>query len=390
MKDLRLIATTFYGLEKILADELANLGAKDIRIANRAVYFTGDKGFIYKANFNLHTALRVLKQIGVFTNIYKPSQLYNAVYSVDWSDIFHINQTFRIDVTGQTKFFDNTRFTALKAKDAIVDQFRNKYGKRPDVSVKSAAIRIILHFQNQNLHLLLDSSGESLHKRGYRTLTNKAPLNEVLAAGIVGLSGWDGQTGLLDPMCGSGTILIEAVMKAMRIPAGINRKHFSFENWPDFDDDLFTTIKNAGIDKIRDLPAHIKVTGFDKAPSAIEKARQNIINANLDDYIKIKHADFFKTYGGKNELTLLFNPPYNERLSIDVKEFYKKTGDTLKFNYPGNTAWLLAGNLQAIKSIGLRPEQKIKLFNGKIEAALIQYKLYSGSKKSSSVYSGSV
>jgi len=381
MKDLRLTATTFFGLEQVLADELAQLGAKDIQIANRAVYFSGDKGFIYKANHQLHTALRILKELAFFQHIFKPEQLYEAVYSIDWFAIFDTHQTFRIDVTGQTRFFNNTRFTALKAKDAIADKFRNRYAKRPDISIKNPDIRIILHFQNQKMRILLDSSGNSLHQRGYRIRTNKAPLNEVLAAGIIALSGWKAQTDLLDPMCGSGTLLIEAAMQAMRIPAAINRTHFSFQNWKDYDANLFKIIQKSGLNAIKELPEGIKITGFDKAPSAVEKARQNISNANLEDYIRIKQADFFKTSYNKGNLTMIFNPPYDERLSVNIREFYKKTGNTLKFQYPGNTAWLLTGNPVALKFVGLHPNKKIKLFNGKIASQLVKYELYSGSIK---------
>ena len=381
MRDLKLTATTFFGLEAILAQELRNLGAKNVVEANRAVYFEGDLGFLYKANYNLHTALRVLWEIAAVKNVYKAGHLYEAINQIDWSRFMSVNQTFRIDVTGQTQYFKNTRFIALKAKDAIVDQFRIQYNQRPDIDLKNPDIRIILHFQDQKLHILLDSSGESLHKRGYRTQTNLAPLNEVLAAGIVALSGWQGRRDLLDPMCGSGTILIEAAMMQMYIPANINRAEFSFQNWQNYDAGLFEVIKNASLKKIRELPLGTKLIGYDKAPSAVEKARQNIKNANLEAFITISVADFFKTERPQRDTLLLFNPPYDERLAIDVINFYKNIGDTLKQNYPDTEAWLLVGNLQALKSVGLRPSRRIKLFNGKLEARLVQYKLYKGTKK---------
>jgi len=381
LENLRLTATTFYGLESVLAQELSDLGARNIRTGNRAVHFEGDKGFMYKANYNLHTALRILREIAVYHKIYKAEHLYKALYEIDWEKYTDVNGRIRIDVSGQTKFFKNTRFIALKAKDAIVDQFKEKYNKRPDVDLKNPDLRIVLHFYDQKMEVLLDSSGDSLHKRGYRTQTNIAPLNEVLAAGIVGLSGWNGQKNLLDPMCGSGTVLIEAAMRAMKIPAGINRKNFGFQNWKNFDKELFSLIQESSFNKIRELPAGIKLTGFDKAPSAVAKARQNVENAGLEDFINIKQADFFKSVRPQQELSLLFNPPYNERLSIDTQDFYKRIGDTLKHNYPGTEAWMLAGNLQALKFVGLRPSRKIKLFNGKIESRLVQYIMYAGSKK---------
>ena len=381
MTDLKLTATTFYGLEQVLADELQQLGAKKLKTGNRAVYFEGDLGFMYKANYNLHTALRILRQLQTFHQIYKAAQLYYAISGMDWSQWLSPQQSFRIDVTGQTKYFKNTNFIALKAKDAIVDQFRTTVNQRPDVNLKQPDIRIILHFKDQHLDVLLDSSGEPLHKRGYRTRTNMAPLNEVLAAGIVSLSGWQTQNSLLDPMCGSGTILIEAAMQQMYIPAAINRQKFAFQNWSDYDEALFDIIKNSSINKIRELPSNIKLIGYDKAPSAVTKALQNIKNANLEDFIHLEQADFFKTERPAQDLMLLFNPPYDERLSINVKDFYKKIGNTLKQHYTGTEAWMLVGNLQALKFVGLRPSKKIKLFNGKLEARLVQYRLYEGSKK---------
>ena len=381
MTDLKLTATTFYGLEQVLANELQLLGAKHIQTGNRAVYFEGDLGFMYKANYNLHTALRVLRQLQTFHQIYKAAQLYHAIASIDWSQWLSPQQTFRIDVTGQTKYFKNTNFIALKAKDAIVDQFRTTYNQRPDINLKKPDIRIVLHFKDQHLDVLLDSSGEPLHKRGYRTQTNIAPLNEVLATGIISLSGWQARRSLLDPMCGSGTILIEAAMWQMRIPAAINRQKFAFQNWSDYDQSLFDVIKNSSIDKIRELPNSIKLIGYDKALSAVEKALQNIKNANLDAFIRIEQADFFKTEAVDSELFLLFNPPYDERLSIDIKTFYKNIGDTLKQVYTGSEAWLLTGNLQTLKYVGLRPSKKIKLFNGKLESRLVQYLMYAGSKR---------
>ncbi len=382
MTDLKLTATTFFGLEEVLAQELFQLGAKEVEIGNRAVRFKGDLGFLYKANFNLHLALRVLWEIESFDKIYKAEQLYKAIRCIEWSNYLNPSQTFRIDVTGQTKYFKNTRFIALKAKDAIVDQFRDKFDRRPDISLRQPDIRIILHFHDQILRVHLDSSGESLHKRGYRTQTNIAPLNEVLAAGIVSLSQWRGCCSLLDPMCGSGTILIEAAMLEMRIPAAINRTHFAFQNWTNYQSDLFELIKTSSLKKIRELPDGVQLIGYDKAPSAVEKARQNIKNAHLDDFINIEQNDFFKVEKPDSVSYLIFNPPYDERLSIDVKSFYKQIGDVLKKNYAGIEAWLLVGNLQALKYIGLRPSKRIKLFNGKLEARLVHYQLYKGSKKS--------
>ncbi len=381
MNDLQLIAKTFYGLEEVLAKELLQLGAKNIKKGNRSVSFSGDLGFMYKANYNLHTALRILREIRQFRNIRTANDLYAAVSKIDWDNLLDKEGSFRIDVTGKSQFFKNTQFIALKSKDAIVDQFRRKYGSRPNISLREPDLRIVLHFFNNTLTILLDSSGESLHKRGYRSATNIAPINEVLAAGMVALSGWNGRQNMLDPMCGSGTILIEAAMQEMRIPAAINRPAFGFEKWQDYDKDLFELIKESSLKKIRELPDNVKLIGYDKAPSAVEKAIQNVRNANLEEFISIKQANFFRTFKPKTPTMLLFNPPYDERLSINSKEFYQQIGNTLKFNYPDTHAWMLVGNLEALKVVGLRPSRKIKLFNGKIEARLVKYEMYAGSKK---------
>ncbi len=381
MNDYKLSATTFAGLEQVLADELLQLGAKNIRKGIRNVQFEGDMGFIYKANYNLHTALRVFRQIFHIKFLKTAGQLYNGISKINWADYIDVNQTFRIDVSGKNPSFSNSQFVALKAKDAIVDQFRKKTGRRPDVNIKNPDIRILIHLQSKGASVLLDSSGESLHKRGYRSATNIAPINEVLAAGIVKFSAWSGQTNLLDPMCGSGTIPIEAAMIAMNIPAGINRTKFGFENWKDFDSELFDKIKEISINKIIELQQGIKIIGYDKAPSAVEKAKQNILNAGLEDFIQIKQADFFKTIKPEKSTILIFNPPYNERLSIDTKFFYKEMGDTLKHNYPDTVAWILVGNTEALKSVGLRPSKKIPLYNGKLEVRLVKYEMYSGSRK---------
>lgn len=381
MNKLQFTATTFYGLEKILADELLQLGARHIHIGNRSVYFEGDLGFMYKANFNLHLALRVLLKIESFKAIYKANQLYNAIDSIDWSQYFSVEQTFRIDVTGQSKYFKNSKFIALKAKDAIVDQFRKKYQKRPDIDLKDPFFHIVLHFNEERMTVLLDSSGEPLYKRGYRIATNQAPLNEVLAAGIVALSGWNSSVSLLDPMCGSGTLLIESAMWDMRIPAAINRKKFAFQNWKNYDEELFKLIQKSSFKRIKELAYGAKLTGYDIDSSAVNKAIKNVKNAGLDEFIRIKQADFFKTNRSDDKLQLLFNPPYDERLKIDINSFYGQIGSTLKHRYPGTVAWLLSGNLSALKNIGLRPDKKIKLFNGKLESRLVRYSLYEGSKK---------
>lgn len=288
--------------------------------------------------------------------------------------------SFIIDTTIYSDHFNHSQFVALKSKDAIVDQFMQNEGERPDIDKNFPDLRINIHIQRDTCSVALDTSGASLHHRGYRTATNIAPINEVLAAGILLLSGWKGNSDFLDPMCGSGTFLVEAAMIACQIPANINRKEFAFEKWNDWDNDLFEKIEASLLKKVVDFP--YKIMGYDKAPSAVMKAKDNVKNANLEDYISIEQQDFFETKKEKEfPLHIVFNPPYGERLNIELERFYREIGDTLKQGYPNTEAWFITGNLEALKFVGLRPSRKIKLFNGKIESRLAKYELYAGSKK---------
>ena len=377
--NFKMMAKTFFGFEEILAKELRDLGATKVKIGVRSVSFEGDKGFMYKANLSLRSALKILKQIKSFP-VVNIQDLYRKIYQINWDTHFSVENTFAINFTGEIEGIDNTLFAAQKVKDAIVDRFRDDFSERPSVDVKNPDFKIQVHVQKGICFVSLDSSGASLHHRGYRTATNIAPINEVLAAGILLLSGWDGQSHFMDPMCGSGTMLIEAAMIACAIPANINRKGFAFENWADFDPELYEKIIGSCLKKTRDF--HYKIIGYDKAPSAVEKAIDNVVNANLDEFIIIRKQNFFdttKTLDGP--LKMVFNPPYGERLSIDMERFYSEIGDTLKKGYSNTKAWFITSNLQALKFVGLRPSRKIKLFNGKLESRLVYYEMYEGSKK---------
>jgi putative N6-adenine-specific DNA methylase len=377
--NFKMVAKTFFGFEDILAKELHVLGAQEVEQGVRMVSFKGDKGFMYKANLSLRTALKILKPI-YFFRAYNEASLYKGVQGVDWSKYINANQAFVIDVTLHSDHFNHSQFVALKAKDAIVDQFRDRYGKRPDIDKDFPDLRINLHIHNDQCSIALDTSGSSLHQRGYKTATNIAPINEVLAAGMLLLSGWDGQGDFLDPMCGSGTILAEAAMIACNIPANINRKEFAFEKWNDWDNDLFDQIVDSLMKKTREF--HYTIKGFDKAPSAVMKAKDNIKNANLEEYITIAQQDFFDSEKEtRGPLHMVFNPPYGERLDVDMERFYREIGDTLKQGYPGTHAWFITANLEALKYVGLKPSRKIKLFNGKLEARLVKYEMYEGSKR---------
>jgi len=378
-ENFKMVAKTFFGFEEILAKELLYLGAQQIKPGNRMVSFVGDLGFLYKANLCLRTALKILKPIHT-ARVQDEDALYQLFYDFPWEDFLDVDSKFVIDSVVHGTLFTHSKFASQKAKDGLVDQFRDRYSERPSVDLNRPNLRINLHIQEDFCTISLDSSGASLHHRGYRTATNIAPLNEVLAAGLIQLSGWKGNTDFLDPMCGSGTIVIEAAMFASNIPANINRKQFAFEKWTDWDADLFEKIQESQLKRIKNPGIQIK--GSDKAPSAIEKATINVENANLSEFITLEKKDFFQidkeTLG---PLHLLTNPPYGERLDGDINALYQGIGDAFKQSFPNTQAWLISSNMEALKCVGLRPSRKIKLFNGKLESRLIFYPIYEGTKR---------
>jgi 23S rRNA (guanine2445-N2)-methyltransferase len=377
--NFRMVAKTLYGFEELLARELRNLGASNVVEGVRSVSFDGDTGFMYKANLCLRTAIKIIKPIKSFS-VRNENELYRKIYQMDWSEFLRIDSTFAIDTTLFSDVFTHSLYVSQKAKDAIVDKFRDTDGQRPDVDVKFPDVRINIHIHKENCNISLDSSGRSLHHRGYRTATNIAPINEVLAAGLLLLSGWDGKSDFLDPMCGSGTFLTEAAMIACNIPANINRKEFAFEKWDDFDEELFDKIVDSSLKKTREF--HHKIVGYDKAPSAVRKSIDNVANANLSEYIHVERKSFFdSTKFAEGHLHMVFNPPYGERLNLDMEDFYGSIGDTLKREYPGTDAWFITSNLEALKFVGLRPSRKIKVFNSHLESRLVKYVMYEGSKK---------
>ena len=378
-ENFKMVAKTFFGFEEILAKELLQLGAQQIKPGNRMVSFVGDLGFLYKANLCLRTALKILKPIHA-ARVQDEAALYQLFYDFAWEDYLDVDSKFVIDSVVHGTLFTHSQFASQKAKDGLVDQFRDRYSERPSVDLNRPDLRINLHLQEDFCTISLDSSGASLHHRGYRTATNIAPLNEVLAAGLIQLSGWKGNTDFLDPMCGSGTIVIEAAMFASNIPANINRKQFAFEKWTDWDADLFEKIQESQLTKIKNPGILIK--GSDKAPSAIEKATINVDNANLSEFITLEKKDFFQIdKETSGPLHLLTNPPYGERLDGDVNALYQGIGDAFKQSFPNTQSWLISSNMQALKCVGLRPSRKIKLFNGKLESRLMFYPIYEGTKR---------
>ena len=377
--NFKMVAKTLFGFEELLERELVQMGAMNVTKGVRNVSFEGDKGFMYKTNLGLRTAIKILKPIKTF-RVINEQDLYDQIYKMPWDSYLKPTGTLAVDATVNSKTFTHSKYVALKTKDAIVDKFRQTDGTRPNVDLRFPDIKINVHIDRQVCTVSLDSSGESLHRRGYKTATNIAPINEVLAAGLVMLSGWYGQCDFMDPMCGSGTILAEAAMIACNIPPNLMRKEFGFERWQDWDVDLFEKIEESLLNKTRDF--HHKIIGYDKAPSAVAKAKENIKNAHLEEFITIKHEDFFKTEKeGEKKLHMVFNPPYGERLNIDMEEFYKTIGDTLKQGYPGTDAWFITSNMEALKFVGLRPSRKIQLFNAKLESKFVKYVMYEGSKK---------
>lgn len=382
VKNFKMVAKTLFGMEELLAQELRQLGASSIELGTRNVSFEGDTGFMYKANLCCRTAIKILKPITAF-NIFTEEDLYKKVYEMPWENYMDVKGSLAVNATVFSDVFTHSQYIALKTKDAIVDRFRDREGVRPDVDLDHPTLRINVHIDRNICTISLDSSGESLHKRGYKVESTLAPINEVLAAGILMLSGWQGQCDFLDPMCGSGTMLTEATMIACNIPPNLNREEFGFETWPDFDVDLYEKIEEAALKKVRDFPH--KIYGFDSDPVAVHKSKENIKSANLQEFIEVRQQDFFESEKqGEKSLYMVFNPPYDERISVnDVQEFYSSIGNTLKRGYPGTQAWMITSNMEALKFVGLRPSRKIKLFNGKLESKLVRYEMYEGSRKAS-------
>lgn len=377
-ENLNIQIKTFFGLEEILAQEIKQLGGRNVQIKNRAVTCEGDLGFLYKINYSCRTALKILVPILHF-KAWDENRFYDKLFDFQWDKIMDFRQSFAIDATINSERFKHSQFMTLKMKDAIVDFFKAKYRNRPDIDTKNPDIKFHLHIDRELVSVSLDSSGDPLFKRGYRKAQTEAPINEVLAAGMLQLAGWSGKENFLDPMCGSGTLLIEAGMIALNLPAQIFRKKFAFQNWKNYDAELFQKIKEFRLQKIKEFSG--KIIGYDIDLKAINAARENIAAAEMDDIIEIKKQNFFDSKKEHFPLLMVFNPPYNERISISDEEFYKKIGDTFKQNYPNTLGWLISSDLEAVKKIGLRPSRKIKLFNGKLECRFLQYETYEGTKK---------
>lgn len=371
-----MVAKTFKGLENVLADELRQLGAENVEPGNRMVSFTGDLATLYRANIGCRTALRILKPIYKFY-AQDADELYNAVKKFAWDEYLTPSQTFSIDATVFSENFRHSRFATYRVKDAIADYFTEKCGKRPSIRLNNPDFMFDVHISDNQVTLSLDSSGESLHKRGYRVAQTEAPINEVLAAGIILLTGWHGETDFYDPMCGSGTFLIEAALIAANIYPGIFRSNFAFERWPDFDQDLFDDIYN---DDSRERPFTNKIYGSDISPKAVDIALHNIKSAAVGKYIEVKaqplkNIEEIPQGGG----ILVTNPPYGERISVDdMEDLYRTLGEKLKKVFKGFKAWVIGYNTELLDMIGLKPSLKFPLLNGSLECELREYVIFDG------------
>ena len=366
------------GLEPVLAKELTQLGANDVKIGRRMVSFTGDKEMMYRANFQLHTAIKILKPIRHF-KANSADDVYEEIKKTDWTTYLDDNKTFAVDAVVFSEEFRHSKFVSYKVKDAIVDQFREKTGNRPNISVTNPDIRLNIHIAEDQCTLSLDSSGESLHRRGYRQESVEAPLNEVLAAGMILMTGWQGDTDFIDPMCGSGTLLIEAALIAHNMAPGLFRKEYAFEKWADFDAELFDRIYNDDSQE-REFKHHIY--GYDIDMKAVNTARLNVKAAGLTNSITIEQQDFKDFKQPQEKSLLVTNPPYGERISTpDLLGTYRMIGERLKHEFTGNDAWVLSYREECFYQIGLKPSLKIPLYNGSLECEFRKYQMFDGKMK---------
>lgn len=377
-KDYRLVIKTLFGLEEVLSKELLSLGGREIQKLNRAVSCVGDLGFVYKINIGLRTGLRVLLPLHEF-QMEDVEHYYEEIASIPWENQFSLEKSFAVDVVGTNDWLNHSSFAGLKAKDAIVDRFREFTGDRPMVERGTPDVPIHIHIYRDTVRVYLDASGDSLHKRGYRLAAAHAPLNEVLAAGIILKSKWNGGMPVLDPMCGSGTFLVESALIAHNMPPNIYRETFGFHHWLGFDEELYDKIRDGLLNRAKEYNG--KIFGRDLDDYALDAAADNIERSMFDDVIRLKRADFFQEDPPAEKGLLLVNPPYNVRIAANTHKFYREMGDMLKAKYAGWTVMWITSDLEAIKSIGLRPSRRWNLFNGELECKLLQFDMYEGTKK---------
>jgi len=378
MESFECIAKTFHGLEELLAQELTDLGADKVRTLKRAVSFQGDLEMLYRANLHCRTAVRILKTAYSFP-AKDETELYEKVSDIPWEDFLQLGQTFAIDSTVFSESFKHSKYASLKMKDAIVDRFKKKSGRRPDVDTRNPDLQLNLHISHERVNIGLDSSGETLNRRGYRASGHVAPLNEVLAAGMVMLSGWDKEQTFYDPMCGSGTLPIEAAMMACRIPPGYHRKHFGFMDWPDYDEEIWKNLIKEAEGRM-DLEADVDIRGSEMKGLYVRMAKSAAKAVGLHGRIRFFQGDFFEQ--SMKDSMIMMNPPYGERIGHRyITDFYADIADHLKQSFTGSTVWILSSNEEALKYFGLRPSRRIRLFNGPLECSFQKFELNKGTKK---------
>lgn len=375
MQEFELIAKTFQGLEEVLAQELTELGANNVQIGRRMVSFTGDKAMMYRANFCLRTAIRILKPIKHF-QAKDADEVYAAVRSIEWKNYLDHTTTFAVDSVIFSNEFRHSKFVAYKVKDAIVDYFRETTGERPNIRITNPDIKLNIHIAEDQCTLSLDSSGESLHLRGYRVATVEAPINEVLAAGLLKMTRWNGDCDLIDPFCGSGTFLVEAALMARNIAPGVFRKAFGFEKWKDFDKELFEEIYN---DDSQEREFNHKIYGYDINFPALDAATRNVKSAGVADCVILKQQDFRNFTQPAEKSLIVTNPPYGERLTPpDILSLYQSIGKVLKHEFSGGEAWIISSKQELFENLGLRPSFKVPILNGSIDCDFRKYQLFEG------------
>ena len=378
MTEFKIIAKTFQGLEEVLAKELIELGANNVEIGRRMVSFTGDKSMLYKANFCTRTAVKILKPIKEFKAT-DADEVYEVVKQIDWEQYMDVKSTFLIDSVVFSENFRHSKFVAYRVKDAIADYWREKTGDRPNVGISNPDLRINVHIAEDEVTISLDSSGESLHQRGYKTATVPAPINEVLAAGLIMLTGWHGECDLIDPFCGSGTILIEAALIAENVYPGVFRKEYAFEKWKDFDGDLFDDIYN---DDSKEHEFEHKIYGYDINRQAVQIALDNVLNAGVKDIVNVEQRDFYEFEKPLDKAIMITNPPYGDRITTDdIYDLYETIGKNLKRSFVGNDAWIITHHEELFDKIGFRPSTKYALFNGSLECEFRKYQIFDGRLK---------
>ena len=379
--DFEMRFTTFFGLEEVLARELQKLGGRDINVFKRGVSAVGDLGFLYKTNLCLHTALKVLVPLVTF-KAGNEQELYDRVKAVQWEDFITNSDTIMVESVSNSEIFTHNLFISQKIKDGIVDRFREKTGRRPDVDLLRPTFRLYAHIFRDEVTLQLDASGDPLYKRGYRADINDAPMKEVLAAGLVKLSGWERHQLLVDGMCGAATIAIEAALWANNIPPGYYRNDFTFMRWRNFDEKLYETIYESSISRISD--DKVQIVANEIEASTFKKAVSNTRNAKIDDVIKCTNLSFFDMVPDRPSGVVILNPPYGERMPVqEIEKLYAEIGNKLKKDFQGFNAWIITSSPEAIKSVGLRPSRKIQVYNGALECRYLKYELYGGSRKAS-------